>query len=248
MGDENPNSPSKSKSGNGSGLPNALNIASPTKSSPFPNGSYSSPSKPKPPLLQSSPPPLQPKNLPLSALLLPPPTPSSTKGDHSTSPNYTIQLQAFGPKEPPSSSRPPSLNHSPSSGSRTSEKPSSKTKSSPRPRTGFRAPTDSGSFRHSPPSSPGSSNSKLTRPSNTSSSNSTSGGGFESTGKYVGYVLAGVFFVALVAVVLVIALKRKRERTEYFVYMPPDRCPMKPGYYNCGNYQLCYCLVHLIWS
>ncbi|OIV93729.1 hypothetical protein TanjilG_16580 [Lupinus angustifolius] len=164
------------------------------------------PSSPPPPPLPSPPPPLPasppppPPSPPQRAppQLSPPPPRSQTNNSSSPSP---AQNKPPPPPPPPS---PPSRKDAPSNDSST--------------KSPFSAvvPTPPGSKNQTTQGGGGGSGSHA-KSGGSSSSSQASSGGDNSPGKYVGYALAGVFVLGLVALALFFTYRRKKTKGDSFV-------------------------------
>ncbi|KAE9597987.1 hypothetical protein Lal_00029540 [Lupinus albus] len=189
------------------------------------------PSPPPPPVLLKSPPPPPslpppPPSLPPLPSLPPPPSPPPPP----LLPSPPPPLPAFPPPPPPPSQRVPP----PRSQINNSSSPSpaqNKTPPPPLPPSRKDAPSNDSSTKSpfSPVPTPSGSKNQTTqgggggggshaKPGGSSSSSSqASSGGDNNPGKYVGYALAGVFVLGLVALALFFTYRRKRTKGDPFV-------------------------------
>ncbi|XP_050119094.1 proline-rich receptor-like protein kinase PERK12 isoform X2 [Malus sylvestris] len=210
--------------------PSSPSPSSPPPSSPPP--SSSPPKSPSPP--PRSPPPSSSKDKPTSGSSPPsppasPPPPSSTDGNSpkpssgdSSSPTSPPTDSSQDDKGSPSS---PSVSQSPPA----SPPPATPTTNptAPSPPTVPSAPVvpGSGATTTQPVPSPDNSTPTLSPPSTRSQVTGDSGGSSRHTGTVVGLTVAGVFIIALVALIVLFVRKRKKQAQPY----PPNYMPPTPG-------------------
>ncbi|KAK7307223.1 hypothetical protein VNO77_40091 [Canavalia gladiata] len=190
---------------------------SPLPSPPPPLHSPPPPSKssPPPPIPSEPPPSLPPPSLPPPSL--PPPSlpPPSLPPPGPSPPPPSPQLPSSKPHSPP----PPSL--SPPIPVPTPHSPTSLVTSSPPPRL---APSGSGLNPPAPPqSTPPAPRSK---PSEDPSTSPSSG---NNVGEYIGFTLAGVFIIALVAGVLLYIFMRKKKQDNTYTIPAHKKSQMNGG-------------------
>ncbi|KAF7829357.1 proline-rich receptor-like protein kinase PERK13 [Senna tora] len=187
------------------------------------------------------------------------PSPSSSSSSSSNTENSPPKISPIpspssqsNSTSPPSNSSPPTSpfpDGSSSPGNKTSG--DSSPSPSPPPSTTLSPPNATSSWNTpsspprpaawNPPSPPNSRglDSGSTSNSNSSSRRSSSpslsgGGGGNNSGKYVGYAMAGVLGLILVALFFVFMVKRKRKRRR--VRAPPINPPRKPGRVSVPNF------------
>ncbi|XP_034229411.1 proline-rich receptor-like protein kinase PERK13 isoform X2 [Prunus dulcis] len=221
--------------------------ASPPPSSPPPNSPP--PSSPPPKAPTPSPPPHSPppstssSRTPPSA---PPPPPSTTPnkapapssgGSSSSSPPTDSSQQGGSPQSPPTNSQSPPASPPPPVNPESTIPTTNPTALSP-PNVPT-PPTVSGTTPQPPPLS-SNSTPTLSPPSNLNSSKSseyTGGSSSRHTGTVVGLTVAGVFLVALLALIFVFIRRRKKQAQVYPPnYLPPT--PGPPGSNLSGGYYL----------
>ncbi|KAL2344330.1 hypothetical protein Fmac_005615 [Flemingia macrophylla] len=234
-------SPKRAPSESSSSSPPPLSLSSPLFQSPTPPP-QSKHSSPSPPLL--SPRPLSPSSPPQLKHQSPPLSPPSLSKDSEKSPSLSSPLSP-SPSPPPSPSPSPSLQQPLSMNNENSFPPPRKQS---QPQFNAKPPSDRTSTSPvrgalSNDSMPGASqNSESTGSSQQAKhgvasfdANSTTGSSppSDNSVKYIGYTLAGIFAVALiaVAVALVFALKRRKPRGGAYSepYMPPLNVKVKSG-------------------